>query len=65
MVHTFGICDKSSRAALSVFSRVFARGECGPARLRGSRSAQLQGRRRDTRLGQEVLLVHLRGCGWT
>lgn len=29
-------CDKSSRVALSVFSCVFACGECGPVRLRGN-----------------------------
>lgn len=36
-------CDKSSRA-LSVFSCVFACGECGPVRLRGSRFTGQTGR---------------------
>lgn len=40
--------DESSRVALSVFSCVLACGECGPVRLRGSQSVQLQTRQRWT-----------------
>lgn len=39
--------------------------ECGPVRLKGNRSVQLQGRQRNVYLGQEAFRVHIRGCGWT
>lgn len=65
VVHTFGICDKSSRVALSVLSCVFARGECGPARLRRGRSVQLQGRRGRQVSGPRGSPGLPRGRGWT